>query len=102
MKPEIETALAKIALEKCSNGYTGKTGGESLARLKVWETLGVSEKEVLRTLEKWEGRDWWECGIGTLYGWFTPKGLKALFNIDAGDQWCVVCQKTWPACGHDK
>lgn len=41
-----------------------------------------SQKQPLRTLEKWESRGWWDCGVSLDLGWFTdahPRGS----NLDA-------------------
>ena len=42
----------------------------------------ASRKQPLRTLEKWESRGWWDCGVSLDLGWFTdahPRGS----NLDA-------------------
>lgn len=42
----------------------------------IAERMQIHPNRIFRYLEKWEGRGWWECGVGTWHGWVTEKGQK--------------------------
>lgn len=39
---------------------------------------GIHPKRAHRILEKWEGKGWWDCGVGMWYGWITSKGMEVV------------------------
>ena len=37
--------------------------------------LGIHVNRVEYILDKWAGKDWWDCGVSLRTGWLTEKGL---------------------------
>lgn len=39
------------------------------------------DKQLMYYLEKWDLKGWWESGVSTRTGWFTPEGIEHFKNI---------------------
>jgi len=47
---------------------------------QIADRMCMPKGRVFRILEKWEGRGWWDCGVGTWCGWITQEGQNAVYR----------------------
>lgn len=70
MRRQVECDLYNVLRDKCVGVNVFAQPGRIVIQQEA-SSLGLSEKEAFRFLEKWERNQWWEYGMWAWGGWFT-------------------------------
>ncbi len=69
-----EFKFMKLLLEECQ--YQPYISGIA--------TNFSGDKQLMYYLEKWNSKNWWDYGVSTRTGWFTPEGIEYFCLIENG------------------